>query len=63
MHLIDVGCGWAARDVPLRHLRPHRHRADTLTDQKGYAEERIARAAPTRKIVLSHWEDYTPPER
>ena len=63
MRLIDVGCGWAG---PLTYLCDTYGLTGTgLTlspTQKGYAEQRIARRGTDAKIVLSHWEDYTPEE-
>ena len=62
MRLIDVGCGWAG---PLTYLCDTYGLTGTgLTlspTQKGYAEQRIASRGTNAKIVLSHWEDYTPP--
>jgi cyclopropane-fatty-acyl-phospholipid synthase len=64
MRLIDVGCGWAG---PLTYLCETYGLTGTgLTlspTQKKYAEGRIARHGVDAKIVLSHWEDYTPEEQ
>jgi cyclopropane-fatty-acyl-phospholipid synthase len=64
MRLIDVGAGWAG---PLTYLTDTYGLTGTgLTlspTQKAYAEERIAKRGTDATMVLSHWEDYTPPEQ
>jgi len=57
--IMDVGCGWAGPLVYLCKKYGVSGVGLTLSaQQKGYAEERIARYGVDAKIHQSHWRDY-----